>query len=96
MDPALRELGYSSRDRVVIIHADDVGMCGASVAAFAELADGGFVSSCAIMVPCPWFPAVAALCRGRPDLDVGVHLTLTSEWQGYRWGRSRPAIRPRA
>ncbi len=86
MNPALRELGFSSRDRVAIVHADDVGMCGASVDAFAELADGGFVSSCAAMVPCPWFPAVAALCRDRPDLDVGVHLTLTSEWQGYRWG----------
>lgn len=86
MNPALRELGFSSRDRVVIVHADDVGMCGASVDAFAELADGGFVSSSAVMVPCPWFSAVAALCRGRADLDVGVHLTLTSEWQGYRWG----------
>jgi predicted glycoside hydrolase/deacetylase ChbG (UPF0249 family) len=38
------------------------------------------------MVPCPWFPAVAARCRKRPELDVGVHLTLTSEWDGYRWG----------
>ncbi len=38
------------------------------------------------MVPCPWFPAVAAGCRGNTDIDVGVHLTLISEWDCYRWG----------
>lgn len=86
MNPALRELGYSPDDRVVIVHADDVGMCAATVDAFAELAGTGFVSSGAAMVPCPWFPAVAALCRDRSDVDVGVHITLTSEWEGYRWG----------
>jgi chitin disaccharide deacetylase len=86
MNPALRALGYSQGDRVVIVHADDVGMCGATVDAFFELADGGLVSSAAVMVPCPWFPVVAARCCDRDDLDVGVHVTLTSEWEGYRWG----------
>lgn len=86
MNPALRELGFSPDDRVVIVHADDVGMCGASVDAFAQLAGNGLVSSAAAMAPCPWLPAVAALCRGRVDVDVGVHITLTSEWEGYRWG----------
>lgn len=85
-NPALRELGFSADDRVVIIHADDVGMCGATVDAFFELAECGVTSAGSVMVPCPWFPQVAAGCRGRADLDVGVHLTLTSEWEGYRWG----------
>jgi chitin disaccharide deacetylase len=85
-NPALRELGFAADDRVVIIHADDVGMCGATVDAFFELAECGGVSAGSVMVPCPWFPAVAARCRGRTDLDVGVHLTLTSEWDNYRWG----------
>jgi predicted glycoside hydrolase/deacetylase ChbG (UPF0249 family) len=61
-------------------------MCGATVDAFFELAEHGLISSGAVMVPCPWFSEVAARCRGRDDLDVGVHLTLTSEWDGYRWG----------
>ncbi|MBV8161660.1 MAG: polysaccharide deacetylase family protein [Acidimicrobiia bacterium] len=85
-NPALRALGFSADDRVVVVHADDVGMCGATVDAFFDLYDGGKVSAGSVMVPCPWFPEVAARCRGRTDLDVGVHLTLTSEWDGYRWG----------
>lgn len=88
MNPALKRLGFGEHDRVVIIHADDVGMCQASVQAFVELMDFGLVSSGAAMVPCPWFPLLARECRRRqgPPLDLGVHLTLTSEWDGYRWG----------
>lgn len=85
-NPALRKLGFAPHDRVVIVHADDVGMCGATIEAFLELAADGLLSAGSVMVPCPWFPEVAARCRGRIDLDVGVHLTLTSEWDGYRWG----------
>ncbi|MBV9161357.1 MAG: polysaccharide deacetylase family protein [Pseudonocardiales bacterium] len=85
-NPALRELGFSADDRVVIVHADDVGMCGATVDAFFELAERGVTSAGSVMVPCPWFPGVAAGYRGHADLDVGVHLTLTSEWESYRWG----------
>jgi predicted glycoside hydrolase/deacetylase ChbG (UPF0249 family) len=69
-----------------VVHADDVGMCGATVDAFLELSDAGVTSSGSVMVPCPSFAEAAARCRGRSDLDVGVHLTLTSEWDGYRWG----------
>ena len=43
------------------------------------------------MVPCPWFAELAALARDDASLDVGVHLTLTSEMKGYRW---RPLTRP--
>ena len=85
-NPALRDLGFSAGDRVVVVHADDIGMCQASVDAFFELANDGVVSSGSAMVPCPWFPAVAAGCRGTDGIDLGVHLTLTSEWDTYRWG----------
>ncbi len=85
-NPVLSKLGLSDDDRVVILHADDVGMCQASVTAFADLVGFGLVSSGAVMVPCPWFPAVAAYCRETPGVDLGVHLTLTSEWEAYRWG----------
>jgi predicted glycoside hydrolase/deacetylase ChbG (UPF0249 family) len=82
----LRKLGFDAQDRVVIIHADDIGMCQATLSAFADLVDAGLVSSGAVMVPCPWFPEAATWCRNHPAVDVGVHLTLTSEWDGYRWG----------
>ena len=85
-NPVLEKLGYSSDDRIAIIHTDDIGMCQASVSAFIELADFGLISSGATMVPCPWFLETAAFCRENPQVDMGVHLTLTSEWKSYRWG----------
>ncbi|MEJ2208293.1 MAG: polysaccharide deacetylase family protein [Anaerolineae bacterium] len=85
-NPVLKRLGFADDDRVVILHADDVGMCQASLTAFAELVDFGLISSGAVMVPCPWFPAVVAYCQKHPGVDLGVHLTLTSEWDAYRWG----------
>jgi predicted glycoside hydrolase/deacetylase ChbG (UPF0249 family) len=85
-NPVLRELGFAHDDRVVIIHADDIGMCQATVSAFADLVDFGLISSGAAMVPCPWFPQAAAYWGQHRAVDLGVHLTLTSEWDGYRWG----------
>ena len=85
-NPILRRMGFTEDARVVIIHADDVGMCRAALSAFADLFEFGLVSSGSVMVPCPWFPQVAAYCRQHHDVDLGVHLTLTSEWEGYRWG----------
>ncbi|HEV2961259.1 MAG TPA: polysaccharide deacetylase family protein [Candidatus Angelobacter sp.] len=85
VNPALRRLGFGAKDRVVIIHADDIGMCEATVPAVVELLDFGLVSSCSVMVPCPWFPLAAEWSRLHPETDVGVHITLTSEWANYRW-----------
>ncbi len=85
-NPLLRKLGFSDTDRVAIIHADDVGMCQASIQAFAELDAFGLVTCGAVMAPCPWFPQAAAYAREHPQADLGLHLTLTSEWQTYRWG----------
>jgi predicted glycoside hydrolase/deacetylase ChbG (UPF0249 family) len=86
MNPALERLGYGEQDRVAIIHADDIGMCQATLPALTDLLDAGLMSSAATMVPCAWFPEVAAFCRGNHDVDMGVHLTLTCEYEGYRWG----------
>jgi len=85
-NPLLKKLGYSGHDRLVIIHTDDIGMCQASVQAFKDLWAFGTISSGAVMVPCPWFPAVAQLCRENPEIDMGVHVTLNAEWDSYRWG----------
>lgn len=83
--PALAALGLGAGERAVIVHADDVGMSQASVAAWEDLTAGGLLSSAAVMVTCSWLPRVAETARARPDLDLGVHLTLTSEWPGCRW-----------
>jgi predicted glycoside hydrolase/deacetylase ChbG (UPF0249 family) len=84
-NPILKKLGFKNSDRLVIIHTDDVGMCHASIQAYTELFDFGLISSGATMVPCSWFPQVALFCRQNSKVDMGVHLTLTSEWNTYRW-----------
>lgn len=85
-NPLLKKLGYADTDRLVIIHADDIGMCHASVQAFKDLWSVGGVTSGAVMTPCAWFPAVAKMCRENPEMDMGVHATLNAEWESYRWG----------
>lgn len=85
-NPVLKKLGFSSDDRVVIIHTDDIGMCQATIDAFTDLVDYGLISSGAVMVPCPWFLSVASFGHSHPEVDLGVHLTLTSEYDHYRWG----------
>ena len=84
-NPFLQKLGYAATDRLVIIHTDDIGMCHASVQAFKDLWAFGTITSAATMVPCPWFPAVAQMCRENPGIDMGVHATLNAEWENYRW-----------
>jgi predicted glycoside hydrolase/deacetylase ChbG (UPF0249 family) len=83
-------LGWPSGKRVVIFHADDIGMCyEANQAAQRALAKGEYRSASA-MVPCPWFNEMAAWCVSNAQYDVGLHLTLTSEWKFYRWGPVAP------
>lgn len=84
-NPFLKQLGFDKNDRVVIIHADDVGMCQATISAFDDLVQFGLVSSGAVMVPCPWFLHASTYCNEHHEVDMGVHLTLTSEWSTYRW-----------
>ena len=72
--------------RTVILHADDVGMCHGANTAYLELFRAGRLDSGSVMVPCPWFSGIAAAAREDASLDLGVHLTLTSDWPHYRWG----------
>ncbi|RQP23682.1 ChbG/HpnK family deacetylase [Piscinibacter terrae] len=79
----LRRLGLAAGERAVVLHADDIGLGEASVRAYAQIHQAGLLGSASVMVPSGWFPAVADLARSGVH-DLGVHLTLNSEWPNYR------------
>lgn len=83
-------LGYPAGARLLIIHTDDLGMSQAVNAASITALEMGPVNSASIMVPPPWFPEIAAWARNHPEADLGLHLTLTSEWTPFRWGPVLP------
>jgi predicted glycoside hydrolase/deacetylase ChbG (UPF0249 family) len=86
-----QKLGYAANAKLLIVHADDIGVSRSQNVASEKGFAGGAVTSGSVMVPCPWFPDFAAYYREHPGLDVGIHITLTAEWDYYKWGGVSPA-----
>ena len=79
-------LGWPSGAKVVIFHVDDAGMSYDSDQGAIKALEGGVATSTSVMMPCPWVPHIATYLKDHPQTDAGLHLTLTSEWDNYRWG----------
>lgn len=78
-------LGYEEDAKLLIVHADDLGVAHSVNDASIKAFKGGGITSASIMVPCPWFPEIAAYASDHPEYCWGLHLTLTAEWKHYKW-----------
>lgn len=87
------KLGYDAGAKLLIVHADDAGMCHAENEATEKAFLKGGISSTSLMVPCPWAYEFALWNRENPGYDVGIHLTLTAEWESYKWGGVLPSAK---
>jgi predicted glycoside hydrolase/deacetylase ChbG (UPF0249 family) len=79
-------LGYPKDSKLLIIHADDMGLSQSTNDAVIKAFDARGITSGSIMMPCPWALDIAAYAKDHPGLDIGIHLTMTAEWADYKWG----------
>jgi predicted glycoside hydrolase/deacetylase ChbG (UPF0249 family) len=86
-----QQLGFEADTKLLIVHADDIGLSQSVNGATLEAFSSGGITSGSMMVPCPWFNDFAHSCQSHPGLDVGIHITLTSEWDHYKFGGVLPS-----
>ena len=88
------QLGFPKDARVLILHVDDAGMSLDSNEGAIKAMTEGVANSVSVMMPCPWVPGFVSFLKQHPTTDAGLHLTLTSEWDNYRWGplAGKPAV----
>jgi hypothetical protein len=79
-------ISQNSGEIRLIIRGDDIGSAHAANIACIRSYQEGIMKSVEIMVPCAWFPEAARMLNENPGLDVGIHITLTSEWENVKWG----------
>ncbi len=80
------KLGYPADAKLLIIHADDLGVAHSENIATFQAMEDGVVTSASVMMPTPWSTEAANYAASHPEADIGVHLTLTAEWETYKWG----------
>jgi chitin disaccharide deacetylase len=78
-------LGFPKGSRVLILHVDDAGMSFDSNEGAEMALTKGVSTSVSVMMPCPWVPGFIQFLKTHPEIDAGLHLTLTSEWDYYKW-----------
>lgn len=88
------KLGWPAGAKVLIWHVDDAGMSHESNVGTIKAMEEGMATSCSIMMPCPWVSEYARHVMDKPEVDYGIHLTMTSEWDNHRWGpvAGKPAV----
>ena len=80
-----RLLGYPDDARLLIINADDFGMCHATNAAIMQSLSDGVACSTTLMIPCAWSLHAMQWIRDNPTIRFGVHLTAIGDGLNYRW-----------
>ncbi len=80
------QLGYPKETKLLIIHGDDIGVAHSQNIATFESMKKGVVTSTSVMMNTPWVMEVVNYSKEHPEIDVGVHITLTAEWETYKWG----------
>jgi len=84
--PPVRAAAQAGGPPEVLLRLDDVGMNHSVNTAIERVAKTGMPFSVSVMFACPWYQEAVEMLKKHPNVNVGVHLVLNSEWRNYRWG----------